>query len=160
REAFDDGPYRVERYRPRIESAFALIEKRTDRATGDVHWRTITKDNITSLFGRSPSARVADPKRPWRVFRWLLEATFDDRGNITWFEYKPEDPASVPQDHVEERTRLADPQSFANLYIKRIHYGNRTPLAGADPTVSDLHALAWLFEVVFDYGEHDANTPT
>ena len=38
----------------------------------------------------------------------------------------------MPADHVEEKTRLADPQSFANQYVKRIHYGNRTPPASAD----------------------------
>src|SRR5262249_43963008 len=57
-------------------------------------------------------------------------------------------------------TRLADPKSFANLYVKHIHYGNRTALATVDPTADDLRALAYLFHVVFDYGEHDANAPT
>jgi RHS repeat-associated protein len=158
--SFDDGTYMVTRYRPRVESAFARIEKRVDKTTGDVHWRTTTKDNVTSLFGRSAAARLADPKKPWRIFRWLLEATFDDRGNVTWFEYKPEDTANVAVDRSEEKTRLADPQSFANLHPKRIHYGSRTPLATSDPTASDLAALAWLFEVVFDYGEHDPHAPT
>jgi RHS repeat-associated protein len=159
-EELDDGPYHVQRYRPRIDGAFTRIEKRTHRLTGEVHWRTITRDNTTSIFGKSPSARLADPKQPLKVFRWLLEATFDDRGNVTWFEYQAEDTANVPHSRVEEKTRLADPQSFANRYVKRIHYGNRAPLATTDPTADDLGALTWLFEVVFDYGEHDANVPT
>src|SRR5207245_596335 len=53
RDSFDDGRWRVDRYRPRVESAFARIERRTDRNTGEVHWRTVTRENITSLFGRS-----------------------------------------------------------------------------------------------------------
>src|SRR5262249_3860481 len=43
---------------------------------------------------------------------------------------------------------------------KRIHYGNRAALTSTDPSADDLRALAWSFEVVFDYGEHDATTPT
>jgi hypothetical protein len=160
RDTFDDSTYHIERYRPRVEGAFARIEKRTDRATGAVHWRTTTKDNITSIFGKSDSARLADPKQPWKVFRWLLEATFDDHGEVIWFEYKREDTASVPSGHPEEKTRLAGPQSFANVYVKRIHYGTRTPLVTTDPTANDLRALSWLFEAVFDYGEHDADAPT
>jgi RHS repeat-associated protein len=160
RDAFVDGPYQVLRYRPRIEAAFTRIERRTDSRTGEVHWRTVTRDNVTSLFGKSPGARLADPKHPGRVFRWLLEATLDDRGNVTWFEYKAEDAAGVPTDHPEEVRRLEDPQSFANLYPKRIHYGNHAPLGTSDPADADLRALSWLFEAVFDYGEHDATTPT
>jgi RHS repeat-associated protein len=160
RDAFPDGPYQVLRYRPRVESAFTRIERRTDSRTGEIHWRTVTRDNVTSLFGKSAAARLADPRQPARVFRWLLEATFDDRGNVTWFEYKAEDTAGVPSDHAEEHTRLEDSQSFANRYPKRIHYGNRAPLATSDPGDADLRALSWLFEAVFDYGEHDATTPT
>jgi RHS repeat-associated protein len=159
RDAFFEGGYFVERFRPRVEGAYARIERRRDLVTGDVHWRTVSRDGTTSLFGRSPSARLADPKDPRRVFRWMLEATIDDRGNATWLEYKPEDTANVLAGSVEERRRLADPTSFANLYVKRIHYGNRAPLATADPEAADLNALAWLFEVVFDYGEHDASAP-
>ncbi|HTB72222.1 MAG TPA: SpvB/TcaC N-terminal domain-containing protein, partial [Polyangiaceae bacterium] len=160
RDAFDDGAYHVERYRPRIESAFARIEKRTALATGDVHFRTVTKENVTSFFGWSAQARLSDPKDPRRVFRWLIEATFDDRGNAIWFEYKPEDTANVSVAHVEEKIRLAGAPSFANRYVKRIHYGNRAPPASASPTPDDAASLAWLFEVVFDYGEHDASAPT
>ena len=42
------------------------------------------------------------------MFRWLLEATIDDRGNVTWFEYKPEDTAPVSRRPREEKTRLGD----------------------------------------------------
>ena len=59
---------------------------------------------------------------------------------------------------VEEKTRIADAPSFVNLHPKRIHYGNRAARSATttDPTCADLSALSWLFEVVFDYGEHDA----
>ena len=45
-----DG-YRVRRYRPRIEGLFARIERWSKIAsTGDVHWRSISKDNILTLY--------------------------------------------------------------------------------------------------------------
>jgi RHS repeat-associated protein len=160
RDERDEGNFHVARYRPRIEGAFARIEKRTDNLTGEVHWRTVTKDNVTSLFGRSAGARLADPIEPRRVFAWHLEVTFDDRGNVTWFRYKPEDAANVPLQHAEEKTRLAEGQSFANLYVKRVCYGNRAPLATSDPAPADLQGLGWLFQAVFDYGEHDQTAPT
>jgi RHS repeat-associated protein len=155
----DDGPWRVQRYRPRVEGAFVRIERRTDRATGDVHWRVVTRDNVTSLYGRSPDARVADPKQPQHLFRWLLEASFDDRGNVVVYSYKPEDAAGVPREHVHEKHRLADPQTFTNRYLKRVRYGNVIPFRPRDPTPADLAAVSWLFELVFDYGEHDDTTP-
>jgi hypothetical protein len=42
-----DG-YRVRRYRLRVEGLFAGIERWTDLQTGEVHWRSITRDKITS----------------------------------------------------------------------------------------------------------------
>src|SRR5205085_3259886 len=43
--------FTIHRYRPRIEGIFARIERWTATATGEVHWRSITKDNITTLYG-------------------------------------------------------------------------------------------------------------
>src|SRR5215213_3876260 len=48
----DGVDYRIEPYRPRIEGMFARIERWTDLATGVVHWRSITRDNVTTLYGR------------------------------------------------------------------------------------------------------------
>src|SRR5262245_12748253 len=39
--------YRVRRYRPRVEGLFARIECWTNTKTGEIHWRSISKDNIT-----------------------------------------------------------------------------------------------------------------
>ena len=47
----------------------------------------------------------------------------------------------------------------ANRYLKRIKYGNRAPyfpiLSANEPPTPQ--PTEWLFEVVFDYGEHDLN---
>ncbi len=152
-----DGDYIVDAYRPRIEGLFARIERRTHKVTGDTHWRSITAENVTSVFGMSPGARVADPKNPLHVFKWLLEATFDSLGHVTLYEYKPEDLSLVPLDDIAEASRHANPP--ANLYLKRVHYGNQTPLMTRNPAYADLVALNWFFEVVFDYGEHTTDAP-
>jgi hypothetical protein len=152
-----DGLYRVDTYSPRVEGAFARVERRTHTVTGDVHWRTITPDNVTSVFGLSPGARIADPQNSLNIFEWLLEATFDALGNVTFYEYKPEDLSGVLASNVAEATRLASPP--ANTYLKRVHYGNTTPLATRNPAYTDLSGLSWFFEVVFDYGEHTTDLP-
>lgn len=76
------GPYQVRRYRPRIEGRFARIERLESSLTGDVFWRAVTRDNITSIYGQSLDRRIADPADPARIFKWLLEATYDDKGNL------------------------------------------------------------------------------
>jgi hypothetical protein len=40
-------------YRPRTEGLFARIERWVEQASGEIHWRTITRDNVTSVFGQT-----------------------------------------------------------------------------------------------------------
>ncbi len=138
-EPFVDDGDQVYRYRPRVEGLFARIERRVDLTTGNTYWRAITRDNLTSIYGKSAAARVADPANPSHVFRWLLEETRDGKGNVIAYEYKAEDAVGVPA-RPSERNR-----SHNNIYLKRIHYANATP---DDASAFHLH-------VVFDYGEHD-----
>ncbi|WP_019502247.1 SpvB/TcaC N-terminal domain-containing protein [Pseudanabaena sp. PCC 6802] len=161
----ENRAYKVQRYRPRIEGLFARIERWQHQETGDIHWRSISKDNVTSIYGETKdfNSRIADPEYPSRVFKWLLEASYDDRGNLIVYEYKQEDSKQVPQDAVSDKNRLLVPQ--ANVYLKRIKYGNRTPYKQGDGQPGgDIVTLAnsndWLFQVVFDYGEHDPTNPT
>lgn len=102
-----EGDYLVRRYRPRVEGLFARIERLEHRQNGDVYWRSISKDNVTSIYGKSPAARVADPEDPTRVFQWLLEETYDDRGNIIHYQYKQENQQNVDPSLPQERNRLA-----------------------------------------------------
>lgn len=140
----------VHRYRPRMEGLFARIERWTELATGDVHWRSISRENVTSLYGRDNGSRVFDPAEagsphPTRVFEWLLSASFDDKGNAIVYEYAAENEASVDLSRANERNRVRT----ANRYLKRIKYGNRVSRL-VEP---DLSAAEWLFELVFDYDE-------
>lgn len=143
--------HHVRRYRPRVEGGFARIERWENATTGEVHWRSITPQNVTSVFGRAAGARLTDPADPTRVFRWLLELSYDDRGNCIRYEYKAEDLTGVPAASGEQH-RLTGRTGIAGSYLKRVLYGNRTPYAfGAAPPGED----DFLFQLVFDYGEHD-----
>lgn len=137
-----DG-FTVLRYRPRVEDQYARIERWT-RNSGEEYWRAITRDNITSVYGRSASARISDPSNPNRIFSWLLEETRDGKGNIVSYEYKAEDQENIDRSIGLERTR-----PIANTYLKRIYYGNESPT----------EASSWRFQVLFDYGEHDVADP-
>jgi RHS repeat-associated protein len=161
--------YVIHRYRPRIEGLFARIERWTRDTDGDVHWRSISKDNILTLYGKDSSSRITDPDpvNCLRVFTWLICETRDDKGNAVIYTYKEEDGTEVDLAQAHERNRgdRQDPQRRANRYLKRIRYGNRVSLvdnAGHRPRVltqAQLDNAGWMFEVVFDYKDHDPAIP-
>ncbi|MEG3632730.1 SpvB/TcaC N-terminal domain-containing protein [Micromonospora palythoicola] len=143
-----DG-YRIQRYRPRIDSGDARIERWSSIADRtDVRWRVISADNVTSWYGRDQASRIADPTEPDRIFSWLLCQRHDDRGNVMVFEYQAEDSSGVDAHRVDEHHRT-DAGRGVNRYLKRVRYGNETPYHPGDgaelPT-------AWHFDLVLDYG--------
>jgi len=157
REAFGQQ-YRIQQYRPRVEGLFARIERWvniSDRS--DTFWRSISKDNVTSWYGKTPNSRIADPGDSTRIFSWLLSETYDDKGNLVTYEYKPENSEGVDLTQSNERNR-SDQTRSANRYIKKIHYGNRTPYF---PDFSEPAKLPtdYYFGLVFDYGEHEVEAP-
>ena len=137
--------YTIRRYRPRVEGLFARIERWTRTADGDTHWRSISGDNVLSLYGSTPDHRIIDPGDSSRVFSWLISETRDDKGNAVAYSYKADG---------------------AHRHLKRIHYGNRVPMLGPDhfrpPLLMEKwqDSADWMFELVFDYGDHDSDEPT
>ena len=137
--------YQVDRYRPRIEGLFARIERWTNTGdASDVFWRSISKDNITTWYGKTADSRVADPTNPKHIFSWLICLSHDDKGNVIAYGYKGEDSAQIFEDgagnslvKAHERNRTETSRS-AQRYLKRIRYGNRTPYfpMGATPGTS------------------------
>lgn len=166
-----DG-YRIRRYRPRIEGPFARIERwsRVGDPT-DVHWRSLSKENVLIVYGVEAESRIADPSNLDRIFTWLISEARDDRGNAILYRYKAEDGRGVDEGAAHERNRGArdDIRRTAQRYLKRIHYGNRKPLLdnnGRRPRFLDRAQIAaqianaeWMFEVVLDYGDHRADVP-
>jgi RHS repeat-associated protein len=161
----DGVTYRIQRYCPRVEGVFARIERWTSLSDpAQVSWRTVSKENVTTWFGKTAASRITDPIDPLRTFSWLICETFDDRGNVIVYEYKREDSTGVDITKANERNRnLIIHLRTANLYPKHIRYGNSVPYFPASdaPTVAPPnHDNDWYFEVVFDYGEHDQTAPT
>lgn len=146
--------YQVERYRPRVEALFARIERWTDQASGEQFWRSITRDNVTSLYGTTAESRLADPADPSRVFAWLICQSFDDKGNAILFVYKAENGEEVDLRRPHEQQR-DETQRAANRHLKRVFYSNRV----SHLLEPDLDKQQWMFELVFDYGEHDQEQP-
>ena len=155
------GAVSIRRYRPRSEGAFSRIEHITVAGQPGSWWKVTSRDNLATLYGLTAQARLADPADPERIFKWLPELVYDDKGNCYQFQYKAETLERVTVS-VEEGHRLNGVASCANVYPKRIAYGNKTPYF-PNPAMPWHPALPdspdYFFEAVFDYGEHDDAVP-
>lgn len=158
--------YFVLRYRPRIEGAYTRIERWFNIDSKETHWRAIDGGNVTSIFGLSADARIANPNDLNQVYSWLLEQTFDDKGNILYYEYKSEDSIGVDRFASHQRNRHHGNDQYAQKYLKRVHYGNRlmrnkgnTQIHFANTPIP-IEDWNFMFQLVLDYGEHDNNSPT
>jgi len=150
--------YAIKSYRPRTEGLFARIERWTRLDDDTTHWRSISKDNILTVYGFDANSRIADPCNPKNVFSWLICRSFDDKGNAIVYDYAEENGEGVDLNLANERHR----ERSANRYLQRVRYGNRAPLL-FDPAKPDLRkphvaqhdldAAQWMFSLVFDYGE-------
>lgn len=154
----DDGAYTIHRYRPRIEGLFARIERWTKKDDGDIHWRSISKENILTLYGFTLDSRIADPDNVKRIFSWLICETRDDKGNAIIYNYKQENDQRVSSDRLNEQNR----SKTAQRYLKSIAYGNNISLLDnegkrphflSDLGQAKLKKLKWHFTLLFDYGE-------
>lgn len=157
---FQEGDYLIRRYRPRIEGGFSRIEKIAHPLKG-VYWKVTSGSNVATIFGGGPQARIADPEDATRIFQWLPEFSYDDKGNWITYEYKSENLDNVPAEQYE-KNRIKDIAPFTNKYLKQVRYGNRKPYY-ADPS-SPYNPQApedqeHFFELVFDFGEHDSAVP-
>ena len=142
-----DG-YNITTYRPRIEGLFARIERWTRPSDGDTYWRSVSKDNVTTFYGKTSESRIANPDDQSQIFSWLICQSHDDKGNAILYSYAAEDSANIDLSDANERNRSPASRS-ANRYLTRVKYGNTQSLL----IQSDVTKLSWLFEIAFDYGE-------
>lgn len=153
--------YAVSSYRPRIEGLFARIERWTATDTGVSHWRSISRDNVTTLYGFDTGSSIADPSDPRKIFSYHICRTWDDKGNVAVYDYVPENDVGIDRSQAHEANRTTGVRS-RRQYLKMIRYGNVQPYFpdwtsdGAEtPLPSE-----WFFKVVLDYGDHSLRTPT
>jgi len=154
--------YTVKRYRPRIEGGFARIE-RIDHKKKGTYWRVTTRENVTTIFGRSDTTRMSNPEDKTQIYQWLPELSYDDKGNCMWYTYKAENLETIPNE-LYEQNRINKIAKFTNQYLKSVTYGNKTPYYAVrkgkndDPYDPRKPNTEYLFELILDYGAH--NNPT
>src|SRR6185503_3517473 len=102
--------------------------------------------------GKTAESRISNPAKPVEIFSWLICESHDDKGNAIRYEYKSEDSDGIDFAAANERNR----NRSAQRYIKHIRYGNKTPRQSNEDLTQ---RNDWLFEVVFDYGEHSQTDP-
>ncbi|KAF5023712.1 hypothetical protein F66182_4216 [Fusarium sp. NRRL 66182] len=156
------GEFCVRQYQPRVVSQSMRIERWSKLASPwDIHWRTITSDNVTSVFGRGQDARISDgaADRPC-ISAWLIAETYDGSGNAIQFSYKQEDESGLFEDGMPcwEMNRSSHVRR-RQKYIKSIRYGNTTPCRQLQDWEAFVQPSEWMFMVVFDYGEHAQDVP-
>ncbi|KAH0592754.1 hypothetical protein MHUMG1_09578 [Metarhizium humberi] len=120
--------------------------QRWTKNTGEIHWRSISKHNVTTLYGTNNESRVVDPEdpgssKPTRIFSWLITESFDDKGNIISYGYVSEDSIGVDLSQPCEHNRT-ETARYAARYLKRVKYGNRQSRF-AQPIPADTN---WMFE--------------
>jgi RHS repeat-associated protein len=153
-----DGLYTIRFYKPRIEGLFARIEKWSNKTSGEIKWRVITKENVTTLFGWNPESRIADPQNVERIFEWLPEFVFDDKGNCALYVYKKEDETGVDISLLHNRNRIENGNiTYTNSYLQKVLYGNKTPYKKFDDPVPP--ETDFMFQTIFDFGEYNLNAP-
>jgi RHS repeat-associated protein len=151
--------YKVYSYQPRTEGLFASIERWVEQSEGDrySHWRTVSKENITSVYGlidrddpedKQNHCVIEDGKR---IFSWLIKESWDAKGNLIRFTYKKEDGTKVKNSCFENH-RLKN-GVFSNTYLKKVEYGNKV-MCEPTTTLSNYNS-GFHFHLVFDYGDHD-----
>ena len=146
-----DNLFRIRYYRPRIEGLFARIERWINKTSGEIKWRVISKENVTTLYGWSDASRLSTPGDVNKVFEWMPEFVFDDKGNCAKYVYKKEDSIGFNQGLLHNRNRLIGGDlKYTNLYIEKVLYGNKTPYKNFNDLYPD--DLDFMFQTVFDYG--------
>jgi len=154
--------YQIAIYRPRVEGLFARIERWAEASSFEnVFWRSISRDNVTTWYGRSAESRIADPADRSRIYQWLICQSHDDKGNVIDYRYAGDNLGELDRESVWESNRASE-QHLAYRYPKEIYYGNKTsyfPDLAAAGNWLVLPEEDYLFRVVFDYGDPAANPP-
>ncbi len=69
------------------------------------HIQHYTKDNHTTLYGKTPQSCITDPNHPGHIFSWLICESIDNKGNAISYEYQEETDTGVDHSQANERNR-------------------------------------------------------
>ncbi|KAL7932808.1 hypothetical protein V8C35DRAFT_73008 [Trichoderma chlorosporum] len=156
-----DG-YRVREYRARVESVPVCIQRWDKNDSDETFWRTISSANVVTVYGREDSSQISHhtSSQAKRTFSWLASESYDSHGNSTRYRYKTENDAGIGYGIDVCEAHRRDIASYPQRYLKSILYGNTTPCRNPQAWDELVSPAAWMFEVVFDYGEHNNEQPT
>ena len=153
----------IDRYRPRIEGLFARIERWTRRG-GRRHALAVAQRRTTSSrsMARTMKSRIAEraSRRTSSAGASARRATTRATRSSTNTRRKTR-PASISRRRTSAIAAARSQARKVNRYLKRIRYGNRIRFLtaqGERPRFVDAamrEDAGWMFELVFDYGEHD-----
>lgn len=146
-----EATYTVTRYAPRAAQVVERIERWVAQ-DGDTVWRHIDQNGLESIYGLDDSGRIADPAEPRRVFAWLLQAQYDQRGEAISYEYLPENAANLPDEPWE-----AGRDRSAQRYLGFVRYAPQTAVTPPPYGIGPVPDVQWHVEALFDYGQYDAD---
>ena len=153
--------YQVAMYRPRIEGLFSRIERWTATDTGTSHWRTITRDNVTALYGADPMSAVADPDDPPQDILLVHLPGLGRQGQCRRLPLRGRrqrrESTRPPLTRRTGRRRPAPRRSTS----RRSSTGTSSRTSRTGPARQEVPLPAdWMFTVVLDYGDHTSVPPT
>ncbi|MDE9535786.1 SpvB/TcaC N-terminal domain-containing protein [Xenorhabdus bovienii] len=151
-------PHIVTRYQPRIISDFSKLEYWQPQQSGQdkPFWVMFSTDGQVHLLGKHRHAQIADPKETTKIACWLLEETVTPTGEHIYYHYRAEDDAGCDAHELNQH-----PGMHAQRYLAQVCYGNIFPEAAFIAVKSGIPADdAWLFHLVFDYGERSSSLYT
>jgi RHS repeat-associated protein len=110
----------VTNYFCKVEGEFTRYRRVAD------YWEGTTASGHRLIFGRSPSARIADPSDPSHIFQWLLEAEADVHGNTLEFLYSgfPGD-ANLNEKYLVQVRYGGGPGPWENFHFVALTYEDR-----------------------------------
>jgi RHS repeat-associated protein len=135
------APEGAQRFRPRTEGLFALIDH--FRTANDDYWEVRSKDGLVSRYGSkrpvgAPAnwkdpAIISKPLEPRKIFAWKLTETCDPFGNVIIYDY-------------EQDTGQEGPHQWDQPYLKRIHYVDYTDVGDPSNSIKFLVSVTFIYE--------------
>jgi Salmonella virulence plasmid 65kDa B protein len=141
----------IHRYHPRIEGLFTRIERWTSAGTGEVHWRSITRDNITTLYGKDDDSRVSGPAG---IFSWLICQIYNDKGNAIIYQYAAGDAANADLGQANERNRARPSGATSGVTTEYLYDLLTLCLTSQKTTRASDHARLQDLSYTYDPGGH------
>ncbi len=136
--------YKVTNYLPLIEKDYSKIEYWLDVHTEESYWKIISRNNITSWYGRDYSSKTVNSKNHKNTLEWFLDEQIDDKGNVIKYQYK------------RPEITLGDSEKHEVPHLAIIRYGN-TVMRTDQNYYRDNQ---WLFQIKLNYGNENKHSFT